>query len=177
MASLSAEMRETLASLSADVSAMSYRLHPATLEDLGLEEAVRRECASFRRREGMEIHFTGCVDRQRVSREVALALYRVLQESLRNVSRHAKASHVQVTLMAMGARVQLAVRDDGTGSVPGSAGSPGPHLGLASMRERMALVGGEVAVESEPGAGTSVVAWAGLAPAPSGAHVRATARA
>jgi signal transduction histidine kinase len=175
VASLSAEMRETLASLAADVSAMSYRLHPATLEDLGLEEAIRQECASFGRRERLEIHFTGSVDRTRVSRDVALALYRVLQESLRNVSRHAKASHVQVTLMAVGERVQLAVRDDGEGFVLGHADSPGPHLGLASMRERMTLVGGEVAVESEPGAGTSVVAWAGLAQ--SGPPLRATARA
>ncbi len=175
--SVSAEMRGTLASLSADVSAMSYRLHPATLEDLGLEEAVRQECASFGRRERLEIHFTGIVDRARVNREVALALYRVLQESLRNVSRHAKASHVQVTLMAVGERVQLAVRDDGAGFVPGRMESPGPHLGLASMRERMTLVGGEVAVESEPGAGTSVVAWAALAQLQSGPHLRANGRA
>jgi signal transduction histidine kinase len=108
---------------------------------------------------------------------VELALYRVLQESLRNVSRHAEASHVQVTLMTVGERVQLAVRDDGQGFTPGQADSPGPHLGLASMRERMTLVGGEVAVESAPGAGTSVVAWAPLSKLQAEPDLQRTARA
>lgn len=156
--SVAGEMREVIGSLATDVSAMSYRLHPATLEDLGLVEAVRQECAAFKRRERIEVNFTGSVRPDLVGSEVAVALYRVLQESLRNVSRHAKANHVQVTLMAVGDRVQLAVRDDGVGFAPAAVGASGPHLGLASMRERMTLVGGEVAIESEPGAGTSIVA-------------------
>jgi signal transduction histidine kinase len=154
-----AEMRDGISRLAADVSAMSYRLHPATLEDLGLEEAIRLECSAFGRREHISVQFTGALPGNRLAPERALALFRVLQEALRNVSRHAQASHVQVTLAQVGERVQLAVRDDGVGFTPGALATPGPHLGHASMRERMALIGGDVAVESEPGGGTTVAAW------------------
>lgn len=163
---IAGEMRATIASLATDVSAMSYRLHPASLEDLGLEEAMRRECDALRTRASLDVQFAGHAPTDRLDREAELGLFRVLQESLRNVARHAKASHVLVTLATIGDRVQLAVRDDGVG-LDTHAQDPGrPHLGLASMRERVELLGGEIAVESEPSGGTSVVAWVPLAKPP-----------
>jgi signal transduction histidine kinase len=162
-AALARGMRETIAELGADVSAMSYRLHPATLEDLGLEEALRRECAELAQRDRLDVHFAGRAPRACVSPEAELTLFRVFQEALRNAARHAQASLVQVTLAVVDDRLQLAVRDDGVGIAARDATDARPRLGLASMRERAALVGGAVDIESEVGAGTSVVAWVPLA--------------
>jgi signal transduction histidine kinase len=162
-ASLARGMRETIGALGADVSAMSYRLHPATLEDLGLEEALRRECADLARRETLEVHFAGRAPREGLTRECELTIFRVFQEALRNAARHAQASLVQVTLATVDERLQLAVRDDGVGIAARDAGEDRPRLGFASMRERVALVGGAIDIESEPGGGTSVVAWVPLA--------------
>ena len=93
-----------------------------------------------------------------LDKEAALCLFRVAQEALSNVARHAGACCATVTLRQIGDGLVLAVSDDGVGFEPGHAGK-GMHLGLASMRERVRLVRGTLDIESASGQGTKVIAW------------------
>jgi signal transduction histidine kinase len=93
-----------------------------------------------------------------VGRDAALCLFRVAQEALNNVTRHAGARAASVVLRQMDGGLLLAVRDDGVGFDPASPGT-GRRLGLASMRERVRLVNGTLDIESAPGRGTAIVAW------------------
>lgn len=155
------EVREGLVRLSEDVHALSYRLHPAVLEELGLAEALRTEADRFRRRENLRVELSLAGIPDQVPDPAALGLFRIAQEALRNVSRHAGASRVQLSLRGLDDGLQLAVSDDGRGFDPAVAGA-GRTLGLASMRERIHLLGGELEIESQPGQGTTVLAWAPL---------------
>ena len=91
----------------------------------------------------------------------AICLFRVAQEALRNVVRHANASNVEVSLQAKDGGIALAVRDDGAGFGDADAGAPA-SLGLVSMRERVRLVGGKLDIVSRPDHGTTVFAWVPL---------------
>jgi signal transduction histidine kinase len=154
-------MREELVRLSEDVHALSYRLHPSLLDDLGLVEALNAECDGFSRRESIPVEFKPRDVPRNVRPDTALCLFRVAQESLRNVARHAGASAVVVSLRKVDGGLEMAVRDNGTGF--DSAQGRGRHsLGLASMKERIQLLGGELDVDSAPGQGTTVVAWVRL---------------
>jgi signal transduction histidine kinase len=154
-------MRNVLTRLSEDVHALCYALHPAILQDLGLIEALRTECDRFRSAEAIPVSFTAEQLLDEPPRPVALCLYRIAQEALRNVARHANASAIEVSLRFVDARLQLLVHDNGVGFDP--ARKPArPSLGLASMRQRLSLVGGELRIDTEPGHGTIVQAWAPL---------------
>jgi PAS domain S-box-containing protein len=155
------QVREGLVRLSEDVHALSYQLHPAMLEDLGLAAAVKAECDRFSARESLAVE-TRLVDIPgRVPRDSALCLFRVVQESLRNVARHAQARSVSVSLQVWDQGLQVTIRDDGRG-FDTRAQSNGRSLGLAGMRERVSLVAGELDIESAPGEGTTVMAWVPL---------------
>ena len=156
-------IRHDLVQLSEDVHALSYALHPAILEDLGLIEALKAECARFGAVEGIPTRFKAADNVEEPSRAVSLCLYRVAQEALRNVARHSRASSVEVDLRGVGGGLELAVRDNGVGFDPTRKPSR-PSLGLAGMRQRLFLVDGELIVDSAPGGGTSVVARAPLKP-------------
>jgi signal transduction histidine kinase len=154
-------VREGLVRLSEDVHALAYRLHPSVLEDLGLAEALKAEGDRFSRQ-----HAVLCEVKLRdvpavIPAEAALCLFRVAQGALRNVARHARARSVQVLLRGMDGGLQLGVQDDGVGFEPSEA-RRSPSLGLASMRERIILAGGELGLESAPGRGTTVLAWVPL---------------
>ena len=151
-------MRTDLVQLSEDVHALSYRLHPSVLDDLGLVEALRAECDRVARRGALRVE----VDVRDVPKALpgaaSLCLFRVAQEALSNAARHAGASAVTVLLSPSGRGLRLAVSDNGSGFDP--AGSRDrASLGLASMRERVRLVHGQLDIESTPGRGTTVVAW------------------
>lgn len=154
-------MRNILTRLSDDVHALSYALHPAILQDLGLIEALKAECDRFRSVEAIPVSFRTEELLDKPPWPVALCLYRIAQESLRNVARHANARAIEVGLRFVDAGLQLSVRDNGVGFDPARK-QPRPSLGLASMRQRLSLVGGELRVDSEPGHGTTVMAWAPL---------------
>jgi two-component system sensor histidine kinase UhpB len=131
-------------------------LRPPVLDDLGLEPAATQLVKEFEERTGLAVHLQTRLgdDAPEVAPETALCIYRVLQESLNNVSRHARASTVQVELTRVDHCVVLKVVDDGRGFVVGDA----EHgCGLAGMRERGALVGGRLVIRSQPGAGTEVM--------------------
>ncbi len=154
-------MREHLVRLSEDVHALSYRLHPSIVEDLGLLEALKAEC---------ERHSTTCLIRldgnpeaipENLPRDVALCLFRIVQEGLRNIARHAGASQAEVQLRSLDGGLQLSVRDNGDGFDPAQNRSR-MSLGHASMRQRVSLLGGKVDIVGIPGQGTTISAWVPL---------------
>ena len=155
------EMRDGLVRLSEDVHSLSYKLHPALLEDLGLPDALKAECERFARQESIpvEVKLEGIP--LGIPRDTGLCLFRVTQEALRNVARHAHARSAAVSLRQLQDGLQLAVTDTGTGFDPVQHRHR-PSLGLASMRERVRLLDGELDIESAPGRGTSIVVWVPL---------------
>jgi PAS domain S-box-containing protein len=154
-------IRDGLVSLSEDVHALSYRLHPSVLEDLGLAQALETECERFSRQESAAIQVDVKEVPGVVPSETALCLFRVTQEALRNIARHAQARSVQVCVRRLSEGLQLAVTDDGVG-FDLTQQRDRPSLGLASMRERVMLLEGELEIESAPGKGTTVLVWVPL---------------
>lgn len=152
-------VRQTLVScqqkaveLSDHIRRISHQLHPAALEHLGLVSALRAQCDEFAEKEGIETVLEVNAEPKDPSAASALCIYRVVQESLRNIAKHARASKAVVRLNASGNDIDLAIRDNGAGF--DSGGRRG--LGLASMEERVEHLGGCFSVTSESGHGTLV---------------------
>jgi len=134
-------------------------LLPSVLEHLGLVPVLRSESAEFAERTGVPVKATCGPLTARPTAEVELAFYRILQEALKNVERHARARHVTVDLAEQGTMLRLVVQDDGLGFDPDHppAGQTGERgFGLLSLRERAVSVGGSVSVKSAPGKGTAI---------------------
>lgn len=148
-------LKEHLIALSDDVHRLSRQLHPAILDDLGLKDALRAECYRVAERERLAVNFRCGQLPAGVPRDVALCVYRIAQEALRNAVKHARADRVDVTLNADLEFLDLEVRDSGRGFDP-ATGRRSAGLGLASMEERVRLVGGEILISSSPGQGTSI---------------------
>jgi len=138
-----------------DVRSLAYRLRPGVLDDLGLVDALELYTSDFENRTGITCVFdhTGVTS---PGEAVATAAYRIAQEALTNAARHAAASHVTVSLVAVDSCLTLAVTDDGRGFNPGVL-EESEGLGLAGMRERASLAGGRLEISSAPGGGTRVV--------------------
>jgi signal transduction histidine kinase len=151
-------IRGGLIQLSEDVHNLSYRLHPSVLDDLGLVQALKAECERVARVESLQVDVEADRLPPSMPKEVALGIYRVAQEALRNIVRHAKASTVQLSLALSDGGLLLTVTDNGSGFDPGVPARR-PSVGHASMRERMRSLGGKLDIESAPGLGTIVVAW------------------
>lgn len=149
------KLQEDLVSLSEDVHALSYRLHPSMLEDLGLAEAIESECERVSRLESRAIAVDVDEAICDMPRETALCLYRITQEALRNSVRYAGECDISVTVRCLGDSVALTIRDEGAGFDTGKI-EPGRTLGLTGMRERVQLVNGSIEIDSSPGAGTTV---------------------
>jgi len=148
-------MQEQMVRLSEDVHALSRQLHPSILDDLGLVEALRSECASFMRREKIAVAYCPEGTPTQVPREVALCIYRVAQEALRNVAKHAAVKEASVSLDATGPELLLRVQDRGIG-FDASRLRTAPGLGLSSMQERIRLIHGKLSLVSASGQGTTV---------------------
>jgi signal transduction histidine kinase len=153
-----------LSALSRDVHALSYRLHPTAVEDLGLDEALRSECERAARRGSVDVRYDGDAAAGVIRGDRALCLFRVAQEALRNALRHAQPQQVRVAVRAADDGTTVTVIDDGCGFDP-AAPRVRASLGLASMRERVALLGGRLEIRSRSGEGTRVSAWLPSAPA------------
>jgi signal transduction histidine kinase len=149
------DLRDSLVAIADDVHQISRQIHPAILDDLGLADALRSECNGFGERHGYAVRFR-CGDLpEELPKDVALCLYRVAQEALRNVAKHATTDVVEVIVNADPEFAHLVVSDSGRGFEPLAVnGKPG--LGLASMEERVRLVGGKLTLSSKPGHGTSI---------------------
>jgi signal transduction histidine kinase len=152
---LAQRLRETTAQTLIDVGRLWRGLHPGVLDDLGLAAAVTRHAGEFAQAHKIAMTLqTEGLDVDGLSPLLQATVYRVLQEALTNVARHAGAGSVSVRLVRRETSVELRVQDDGAGFKPGNSG----RLGLRGMRERAALLGGSVEVESRPGAGTTITA-------------------
>ncbi len=147
------ELAESARALSGDLHRMAHQLHPAILDQLGLLPAARRFAEELQTRHGIGVEVTGDHWPERLPREAALVLYRVMQEGLQNAIKHSGAARVEVSFSGRGGELLLRVADRGRGFAPeqlfGAAG-----LGLAGMSERLRLVGGSLRVESVPEGGT-----------------------
>ena len=135
-------------------------LRPTALDDFGLAAAVRLQVEKISN-QGSQVDYEEALGDERLPPEVETALFRVAQEALTNVHKHAPSARVRITLRRLNDSIRLQVRDWGPGFNPEmitDGGGPGERLGLSSMRERMALLGGHLEVHSRPGEGTEVVA-------------------
>jgi signal transduction histidine kinase len=146
-----------LTAIGVHVSRLSHQLHSSELEYLGLAVAISKLCREFSEQYAIKVACDCTGIPAKLDNEIALAFFRIVQESLHNIARHSGASDVHVEVTAASGDLTLTVRDNGTGfDVQESKAAPG--LGLVSMRERMHLIGGEFSIESAPGAGTRI--WA-----------------
>ncbi|MFM7102387.1 MAG: sensor histidine kinase, partial [Verrucomicrobiota bacterium] len=161
-------LRARIGCLVRDLPALASPLHPARLSEVGLEEAVRRECQDAAGHRGGPVGFRAHQVPADLPIEVALGFLRVVQESLQNVRRHAQATRTTVELVRAGDVLSLKVEDNGLGFAERQAKERG-HLGIISMRERLAGLGGGFHLHSRPGVGTRVSAWVRL----SGVRLRA----
>jgi len=151
-----------------DIGRLARGLHPGALDDHGLVAAATQYLSDFTSSYGIPVE-QGVEDQlERLPPEVEITLYRILQEALTNVARHARARSVRATLRRIDAGVELIVVDDGVGFRVEPVRSPRRPggLGLHGMRERASMLGGELTVASRPGAGTTVTARIPLAASP-----------
>lgn len=142
------------------VHQFARELRPAVLDDLGLIPALHSSIKSFSARTGIHTRLTAFAGVEDLDTTRRTVLYRVSQEALNNVSRHAKASRAEVNIEKLSDCIRMTVKDDGKSFNVERAllSKDGKHLGLLGMRERIEMVGGAFAVESAPGAGTTITA-------------------
>ena len=149
-----ASVQDRLMTLSDSLRYISHELHPGMLELFGLATALKSHCAEFTAATSIPVELeTGCTES--LPPDVALCIYRVAQESLRNIAKHSRATRVWVRLMKSESLLQLEVSDNGVGFDPQEALSHG-GLGIRSMQERARLVRGNVELTSRMGGGTTV---------------------
>jgi signal transduction histidine kinase len=150
------ELRELVVATLQDVRRLAVELRPSALDDFGLVAALERLTASISEQTGIRIDFEPALATERLPEEVETALYRIVQESLTNVVKHAQARNVSVLLALKSGAVKAMIEDDGRGFDPAERAAEG--FGLVGMRERLGLLGGRLEVESSEGAGTTIAA-------------------
>ncbi len=153
-------IRKAAEQLADDVHNFSYRLHPSSLAHLGLEAAIQDHTHEFAQRTALAVRYVSRNIPKAIPIEVATCLYRVTQESLQNVLKHAEASTVVVRLLGTSNGVGVCIHDDGRGFEGEEASTRG--LGLLSMEERIRLAEGTLHIRTRPGDGTEVRAWVPL---------------
>ena len=149
-----AAVREQVVETLHDVRRLAVELRPKALDDFGLVAALERLGETFSEQTGMRVDLEANVG-DRLSSDVETALYRIVQEALTNVVKHAQASAVSIVLARSPLAITAVIEDDGSGFTP-DGDSDG--LGLLGMGERLALLGGKLKIESTPGAGSTIVA-------------------
>ena len=157
-----AEIRGQVGRLSDDLHDLAYKLHPSLLEHVGLEIAIRDHVAEFTKRTGLPVTCTAREVPEMISPEIATALFRVMQESLQNVFKHAQATDVTVMLSGSSKGIGVSVRDNGKGFEVAGNQSHRTGIGLMSMQERARLLGGFSRIHSCSEQGTKVCAWVPL---------------
>jgi two-component system CheB/CheR fusion protein len=148
-------IRDGVETLSNDVRRIAYELHPSALDHLGIAVALRSYIREFSKREGIAVHFTPRKVPASISVDVASTLYRIVQEALRNVAKHAGKTSVSIALTGGSNRLSLSIRDNGIGFDLDSVQDKG-GLGLISMQERARLVHGGFSLETLPGRGVTI---------------------
>jgi signal transduction histidine kinase len=151
-----AELREEIVKTLQSVRRLAVALRPKALDDFGLVPALERLADAFGGESGIAIDVEANLDETRLPPEVETALYRIAQEALTNVAKHADAEHVSLIVTRRDGSVTVVVEDDGRGF--GAVGGESGGLGLVGMKERVGLLGGRLAIESTEGSGTTIVA-------------------
>jgi two-component system, NarL family, sensor histidine kinase DevS len=150
------ELREEIVKTLQSVRRLAVELRPKALDDFGLVPALERLADAFGGESGIAIDVEANLDETRLPPEVETALYRIAQEALTNVAKHADAEHVSLIVTRRDGSVTVVVEDDGRGF--GAVGGESGGLGLVGMKERVGLLGGRLAIESTEGSGTTIVA-------------------
>jgi signal transduction histidine kinase len=150
---LLADLRGTITDSIRDLRALAVELRPTALDDFGLGPALERLTDTYARRTGLDIDVHLANLDPRLPESVETALFRIVQEALTNIAKHAEATRVSVVVRRQEERVMLVVEDDGRGF---DKGSPSAGLGLLSMRERADMLGGTLRLESSPDRGTTI---------------------
>ena len=145
--------------LDADVDSLVWEMRPMALDDLGLEAALTSFVQNWSTHLGIPVEFhSTAIDRGRLSIDIETVLYRIAQEALTNVAKHAHATNVAIVLEQRANQLLLIVEDNGAGfDLQAVRQADGKGLGLIGMRERAALVAGVIEIESELGSGTTIV--------------------
>jgi signal transduction histidine kinase len=151
-----AELRDLVVSTLQDVRRLAVELRPSALDDFGLVPALERLRDTVAEQSGMNVEVQSRLGEERLPAEIETSLYRIVQECLTNVRKHAEATRVSVLLSKREGHVTLVVQDDGRGFDPEAVREGG--LGLIGMNERVALLGGRMTIDSTEGAGTMVSA-------------------
>ena len=159
------KLLDSAAELGADLHTLSHRLHSATLERLGLATGISALCREFAAQQNVLIDFSSDTISRSVHPDVALCLFRIVQEGLRNSRKHSGANKAQVALREQGDKLYVSVRDEGCGFDVNELDKKS-GLGVRSMEERLHFLGGKFAIRSEPGKGTAVEAWVPHQPKP-----------
>ncbi len=149
--------------IGADLHTLSHRLHSSTLEALGLVPGVSALCKEFAIQQGIEVDFLSDHVPHSVRPDVALCVFRIVQEGLRNSKKHSGAAKAQVRLHTAAEKLIVSVRDEGIGFDVRELGK-NEGLGVRSMKERVYFLGGRFEIHSDPGKGTRIEAWVPLQP-------------
>ena len=164
------EVGKEVEGLVGDVQSLSHHLHSPKLELLGLTAAAAGFCREHSDRQGVEIDFHFENVPKELGQEISLCLFRVLQEALQNATKHSGSRHFQVSLQGAANKIELTVHDSGVGFKTDEEGK-GRGLGLTSMKERLKLVDGELAIDSQLQRGTTIHALVPLRPGKSAGAV------
>jgi signal transduction histidine kinase len=154
-------VRELLRTALEEIRNVSRSLHPRVASDLGLPAALEALSDATQQRSLVDVQVTVDISGVIIPSALSATMYRVAQEALRNVERHADAGHATVSLRARPGYVELEVTDDGRG-FEGPLEKKCEESGLAAMRERLSLAGGELHIDTARGRGTRVIAWIGM---------------
>ncbi len=153
------KLYDEVSMLSDDVRHLAYQLHPSILDDLGLEVALRSYLNDFSKWENIPVVFTSTQIPVSLSQDIASCLYRVTQECLRNVSRHAQATQIEVKLFEDEGGLRMTIKDNGKGFRLEEIRLGKHGLGLIGMQERVRVVQGTYEMQSFPGQGTEILVW------------------
>jgi len=154
MRSAAQTLRELVVGTLHDVRRLAVELRPKALDDFGLVAAVERLVQTFSEASGIDVQVEARLGRTRLSPEVETTLYRIVQEALTNVVKHARARRVSILLVRRNASASLVIEDDGTGFDPATTREEG--LGILGIRERVGLLRGRLTIESSPSGGTTL---------------------
>jgi PAS domain S-box-containing protein len=147
-----------ISEIAADLHHLSHNLHPSTLENLGLVAGVKAFCQEFADQQQMQVQFAHENVPRAIPADVALCLFRVTQEALRNIKRHSGTNRAEVRLEGLEEKLHLSIADHGRGFDVNKC-SPQRGIGIRSMEERLRFMGGHLEVHSRPMEGTRIDAW------------------
>ena len=149
------ELTKVLAEMSTDLHNISHQLHPTKLDLQGLAPAIASFCREFSDQCELQVTFLHHDVPDQVPKDVAICLFRIVQEALRNIVKHTNSSEAQVELSVLGGVIDLSVSDTGAGFNPESVQGKG-GIGLISMRERLEFIGGQLVIQSQSPYGTRI---------------------